>query len=139
MHQFIRRIIGFGVQQGNVDGVALCHLFNQAIFSSGVPKILSSDNDTLFRFHRWQFNLRILDIEEIKSIPHTPTSHPFIELLIANRVAVLKGLVQTSIAGSEKLHPLGRVSKVCCWSTRAAARELLAPTRATDGQRILHK
>ena len=33
-----------------------------------------------------------------------------------------------------KLRPTGRVSKVCCWSTRAAARELLAPTRATGAR-----
>jgi len=36
----------------------------------------------LFRYHRWQANLRILDIDEIKSIPYTPCSHPFIEQLI---------------------------------------------------------
>jgi len=82
MDQFTRRIIGFGVHQGDVDGVALCCLFNQPIASKGIPKSLSSDNDALFRYHRWQTNLRILEIEEIKSIPYTPTSHPFIERLI---------------------------------------------------------
>ena len=86
MDQFTRRIIGFGVHQGDVDGVALCCLFNQAISSKGIPKYLSSDNDPLFRYHQWQANLRILEIEEIKSIPYTPTSHPFIERLIGNRV-----------------------------------------------------
>ena len=35
--------------------------------------------------------------------------------------------------------PTGRLSNVCCWSTRAAARELLAPTRATDTRWIYHK
>ena len=40
------------------------------------------DNNPLFRFHRWCANLRILDIEENKLVPHTPTSHPFIERLI---------------------------------------------------------
>jgi hypothetical protein len=43
---------------------------------------LSSDHDPLFRFHRWLANLRILDVEEIKSIPYTPVSHPFVERLI---------------------------------------------------------
>ena len=33
MGQFTRRIIGFGVHQGDVDSVALCCLFNQAISS----------------------------------------------------------------------------------------------------------
>ncbi len=36
----------------------------------------------LFKFHRWQANLRILEIEEVKSVPYTPTSHPFVERLI---------------------------------------------------------
>jgi len=38
--------------------------------------------DPLFRFHRWLANLRVLDIEEIKSVPYAPVSHPFIERLI---------------------------------------------------------
>jgi hypothetical protein len=31
MDQYTRRIIGFGVQPGIVDGIALCRMFNQAI------------------------------------------------------------------------------------------------------------
>lgn len=46
------------------------------------PKYLNSDNDPLFTYHRWQENLRILEIEEIKSVPYTPPSHPFVERLI---------------------------------------------------------
>ena len=53
MDQFTRRIIGFGVHPCDVDGVALCCLFNQAIASKAIPKYLSSDNDALFRYHRW--------------------------------------------------------------------------------------
>jgi len=82
MDQFTRRIIGFGVHVGDVDGIALCRMFNSAISAMGTPKYLSSDNDPLFEYHRWQANLRILEIDEIKSIPYTPTSHPFIERLI---------------------------------------------------------
>ncbi|MCP3867572.1 MAG: transposase family protein, partial [Gammaproteobacteria bacterium] len=82
MDQFSRRIIGFGVHVGDVDGVALCRMFNSAISTKGMPKYLSSDNDPLFEYHRWQANLRILEIDEIKSVPYTPTSHPFIERLI---------------------------------------------------------
>jgi len=47
-----------------------------------LPKYLSSDNDPLFKFHRWRANLRIFEIQEIKSVPHIPTSHPFIERII---------------------------------------------------------
>ena len=82
MDQFTRRIIGFGVHARDVDGVTLCRMFNTAIASRGTPHDLSSDNDPLFRYHQWQANLRILEIEEIKTIPYTPTSHPFIERLI---------------------------------------------------------
>ena len=36
MDQFTRRIIGFGVQPGSVDGPALCRMFNQVI--AGAPR-----------------------------------------------------------------------------------------------------
>lgn len=82
MDQFNRRIIGFGVHVGDVDGIALCRKFNSSISAMGTPKYLSSDNDTLFEYLQWQANLRIIDIEEINSIPNTPISHTFIERLI---------------------------------------------------------
>jgi hypothetical protein len=47
-----------------------------------LPNYLSSDNDPLFLYHRWLANLRILDIDEIKSVLYTPTSHTFVERLI---------------------------------------------------------
>jgi len=46
------------------------------------PRYLSTDHDPLFKFHRWRANLRILEIDEVKTIPYTPTSHPFVERLI---------------------------------------------------------
>ena len=82
MDQYTRRIIGFAAQAGNIDGTALCRIFNRAISRMGTPKYLSSDHDPLCTFHRWKANLRILDIEEIKTIPYVPLSHPFIERLI---------------------------------------------------------
>jgi len=42
----------------------------------------TTDHDPLFRFHRWLANLRVLEIEEIKSVPYAPVSHPFVERLI---------------------------------------------------------
>src|SRR5262249_25771132 len=77
-----RRIIGFGIQAGVVDGVALCGMFKQAIRGAGLSKYISSDHDPLYRFHQWQANLRILDVIEIKTVPYVPMSHPFIERLI---------------------------------------------------------
>jgi putative transposase len=82
MDQFTRRIVGFGVHAGNVDGATLCSMFNTAISTRSVPHYLSSDNDPLFQYHRWRSNLRILGVEEIKSIPYMPLSHPFVERLI---------------------------------------------------------
>src|SRR6202041_3444697 len=83
MDQSTRRIIGFGVHAGTVDGVALCRMFNRAIRGQReMPNWLSSDNDPLYRFHQWQANLRILEVTEIKSIPFVPLSHPFVERLI---------------------------------------------------------
>jgi len=83
MDQYTRRIIGFGLQAGAVDGIALCRMFNHAIRGHRlIPKYLSSDNDPLYRFHQWQANLRILDVTEIKTVPYVPSSHPFVERLI---------------------------------------------------------
>lgn len=82
MDQFTRRIIGFAVHAGDLNGVAVCCMFNQIKFGHRLPKYLSLDNDTLFHFHQWRANLRILDVEEIKRVPYAPTSHPFIERLI---------------------------------------------------------
>ena len=65
MDQFTRRVIGFGVQSGIVDGVALCRMFHRAIRGHSLPKYLSSDHDPPYRFHQWQANLRVLEIAEI--------------------------------------------------------------------------
>ena len=82
MDQFTRRIIGFGVHRGIVDGAALCRMFNRAIRGCIWPKYLSSDHDPLYRFHQWQANLRVLEVTEIKTVPYVPLSHPFVERLI---------------------------------------------------------
>jgi len=84
MDQYTRRIIGFAVHAGNVDGPAACRMFNDATSGNGWPDRLSSDNDPLFQYHRWKANLRVLEIEEIKSLPHVPMSHPFVERLIGS-------------------------------------------------------
>lgn len=65
-----------------VDGPSLCRMFNQAIAAQGRPVRLSFDHDRLFEFDRWQANLRILEIEPVRSVPYAPQSHPFVERLI---------------------------------------------------------
>ena len=83
MDQYTRRIIGFGVHAGTVEGVALYRMFNRAIrWQSWMPKYLSSDHDPLYRFGQWQAHLRILEMTEIKTVPYVPLSHPFVERLI---------------------------------------------------------
>lgn len=82
MDVFTRRIIGFGVESGSVDGPSVCRMFQNATARQPLPRHVSTDHDPLFRFHRWLANLRVLEIEEIKSIPYTPVSHPFVERLI---------------------------------------------------------
>ena len=82
MDQFTRRLVGIGVQRGSVTGADLCRMFNAAIRGQGAPRHLSSDHDPLFEAHRWTANLRILEIDEIKTVPHAPLSHPFVERLI---------------------------------------------------------
>jgi putative transposase len=82
MDQYTRRIVGFGIHAGIVDGLALCRMFNRAIRGQATPKYLSSDHDPLYRFHQWQANLRVLGVTEIKTVPYVPISHPFVERLI---------------------------------------------------------
>ncbi len=82
MDQFSRRIVGFAVHAGTLDGPTICRMFNRIVSGSGAPQYLSSDNDPLFLFHRWNANLRILDVTEVKTVPYVPMSHPFVERLI---------------------------------------------------------
>ena len=79
---FSRRFVGFAVERGAVDGSVVCRMFNCARAKEPLPKYLSTDNDPLFRFHRWLANLRVLEVEEIKAVPLIPRSHPFVERMI---------------------------------------------------------
>jgi putative transposase len=82
MDQFTRRLVGFGVQCGAVTSDDVCRMFNAAIHRQRVPRHLCTNHDPLFEAHRWMANLRILEIDEIKTVPHVPLSHPFVERLV---------------------------------------------------------
>ena len=71
-----------GVRAVIAENLLLCRMFNAAIHGRGTPRHLSTDHDPLFEAHRWLANLRILEIDEIKTVPHVPLSHPFVERLI---------------------------------------------------------
>src|SRR5450756_1959298 len=72
MDLFTRQIIGFGVAPTDIDGEAVCRIFNRALSGQPLPKHQSTDHDPLFRFHRWRANLRVLEIDEIKSVSVRP-------------------------------------------------------------------
>src|ERR1700704_4454078 len=38
--------------------------------------------DVPHSWRRWTANLRILEVDEIKTVPHVPLSHPFVERLV---------------------------------------------------------
>jgi len=82
LNVFTRRLIGFGVEPGPIAGHSACRMFNRAIAGTRSPRRGSTDHDPLFRFHRWLANLRVLEIEEIKTVPYAPVSHRFVERLI---------------------------------------------------------
>jgi transposase InsO family protein len=84
MDPFTRRIIGFAVHAGHVNGMILCQMFNKVKVGKSLPRYLRSDNDPLFEYHRWGANLCFLEIDEIKTVPDVPVSHPFVERLIGN-------------------------------------------------------
>jgi len=76
MDVFTRRLIGFGVEPGPIDGHSACPMFNHAIAGTRSPRRASTDHDPLFHFHRWLANLRLLEIEEIEAVPYTPFRIP---------------------------------------------------------------
>jgi putative transposase len=82
MDQFTRRLVGFGVHHGTVAGADVARMFSTAIHGQGIPRHLSTDHDPVFEAHRWTANLRILGIDEIKTVPRVPLSHPYVERLI---------------------------------------------------------
>jgi len=82
MDQFTRRLVGFGVHGGVVTGADVCRMFTAAIHGQGAPRHLSTDHDPLFEAPRWTANLRILEIDEIKTLANVPLSHPSVERLI---------------------------------------------------------
>ena len=71
-----------GVRALIAENLLLCRMFNDAIRGQGAPRHLSTDHDRLFEDHRWQANVRVLEINEIKTVPYVPLSHPFVERLI---------------------------------------------------------
>ena len=83
MDQFTRKIVGFSVHRGPIDGGIICFMFSKIASRKVLPKYLSTDNDPEFQYWLWKVNLEIHDhIDEIKTGPYCPWSYPFVERLI---------------------------------------------------------
>ena len=94
MDQFSRKIVGFSVHRGAVDGAAICFMFNKIAAGKSWPKYLSTDNDPLFKYWLWQANLEsYYHIDEIKTVPYCPWSHPFIEFYFGAKETSRRSLV----------------------------------------------
>src|SRR5450631_2275100 len=102
-------------------------MFNQAISGKPLPKHLSTDHDPLFRCHRWRANLRVLEIDEIKTVPFVPCSHPLVEGLIGtirreyldhlsfwSRLDLQRKLARFAVDTSRYIFCAGRPSKKSC-------------------------
>jgi hypothetical protein len=49
---------------------------------AAIAEIFEFGSGSLYRFQQWQVNLRVLMVQEIKTVPYVPLSHPFVERLI---------------------------------------------------------
>ena len=70
--EFTRRLVGVGVHRGPVTGADLWPHVQRRHSGQGTPRHLSTDHDPLFEAHRWTANLRILEIDAIKTVPQVP-------------------------------------------------------------------
>ncbi len=86
MDVYSRKIIGFSVCKYPITGVNACVMFNNIISGKKLPKRMCRDRDPIFKFHRWQANMRIFEHQdgmiELKSVAYVPVSNPFVESLI---------------------------------------------------------
>ncbi len=57
-------------------------MYIDAVTGHSAPLSVSTDHDPVFRSHRWQAHLRVIEVKEIKTVPFAPQSHPFVERVI---------------------------------------------------------
>lgn len=71
LDQCTLRIVGFAIHACVPDGPAVCRMLATAIAGAKeLPRRLSTDHDPLFEFRRWKANLRIQEIEPVKTLPY---------------------------------------------------------------------
>lgn len=114
---YSRKIIGFSVKRFPIDGGDVCQMFQEICRNKLLPKRISTDNDPLFLYRQWGANLRIAEIDEVKSVPYAPLSHPFVERVIGtmrreflDRILFLgKRDLEVKLRDFEKYYNEGRV------------------------------
>jgi hypothetical protein len=121
MDQYTRRIIGFGVHAGTVDGVALCRMFNCAIRGHRwlpkylTPTISGPTSTTIARIPHWKGERRLRRCHDQSQISArfdgSPTADPCI------RVSPRLGL--TSASGQPLKTPGMKSCGVCDLGYRA--------------------
>jgi hypothetical protein len=132
MDQYTRRIIGFGVHAGTVNGVALCV---QSRHSMATGDAQSSDHDALFGFGQRQANLRILEVTEIKTVTHVPLPHSFVERLIGTiRREYLDRTLFWTTAGLETSCSISRHTSMSIARMLGGKAERRNKTRASSDQ-----
>jgi len=90
------------IQSPCVSPPARGRMFNAAIHGRGAPRHQSTDHDPLFEAHRCTANLRTLDIDEIKTVPHVPLSDSFVERLFGTMRRSRKAFIKRSGSSREK-------------------------------------
>jgi len=75
---YSRKIMNFSVEKYPIIGPQVCQMFNEILPNKKSPKRISTDHDPLFEFLRWKPNLNIEEIDEIKTVPYVPKSHPYV-------------------------------------------------------------
>jgi hypothetical protein len=135
MDVFTRRITGFGFAPGGSRRSVICRMFNRAIAKQTAPKHHSSDNDPLFRFHRWRANLRLLEVDEIKTIPCTALAHPFVDsrrswARLASPVLQLRSDRRNHF-GRTRRPVLGSRTSTFAWADGASSGCVFGPGRNT--------
>ena len=92
------RLVTFRGEEGIIAHVKFFHRYRVSKYGVDIPTIdrfaetelaltdavdvYLIDKSGKFEYHRWQANLRILEIEPVKTVPYTPVSHAFVARLI---------------------------------------------------------
>ena len=72
MDHFTRRIIGFGVHRGGVDGEALCWMFQRASRGQTSAKIPQLGSRSAIQVPSMAIQSSVLEVREIKTVPYVP-------------------------------------------------------------------